>query len=162
MADLDANRSASYLTAVSTADNAAQLGDPDPAALVHDGETDSSHKSVWQQLKGTPDALQLAWNSTPGLLFQAILFYLDFVSDVLYAILLRESPDLVGPSNVVISVLVLPPLALSAMDLYEYYSLPEWVFHGEAYHSNRVPNPQRAALMGWKGVALNLTNTRML
>ena len=135
-----------------------QPGDPDPAALVaHDGETqtDSSPSSLWQRLSDIADALQ---QSTPGLLFKAIIFYLDFVSDVLYAILLRESPDLVGPSNVVISVLVLPPLALSAMDLYEYYSLPERVHVGPRYG----PNPQRAALMGWKGVALNLTNTRML
>ena len=153
MTDLDANRSASYLTA--TADNAPQLGDTDPAALAHNGETDSSHKSAWQRLKDAAAALQ---QSTPGLLFKAFLFYLDFVSDVLYAILLRESPDLVGPSNVVISVLVLPPLALSAMDLYEYYSLPKEVIDGRRY----VPNPQRAAHMGWKGVALNLTNTRML
>ena len=144
MTDLDANR---YLTA--TADNAPQLGDPDPAALVaHDGETDSSHKSALPQLKDTADALQ---RSTPGLLFKAILVYLDFVSSshVLYAILLRQSPDLVGPSNVVISILVLPPLALSAMDLYEYYRTKKW-------------SDERAALMGWKGVALNLTNTRML
>ena len=150
MTDLDADwyrvrhRSASYLTA--TADNAPQLGDPDPAALAHDGETDSSHKSAWQQLTDTADALQ---RSTPALLFKAVLFYLDFVSDVLYAILLRESPDLVGPSNVVIIVLVLPPLALSAMDLYEYYRMEKG-------------SDERAALMGWKGVALNLTNTRML
>ena len=142
MTDLDDNRSASYLTA--TADNAPQLGDhPDPAAPAHDGEADSS---LWQRLKSTADALQ---QSTPALLLKAALFYLDFVSDILYAILLRESPDsdLVGPSNVVISFLVLPPLALSAMDLYEYYKLPK---------------PDRGAQMGWKGVALNLTNTRML
>jgi len=80
------------------------------------------------------------------------------LSDVLYAILLRESPGLVGPSNVVIIVLVLAPLALSAMDLYEYYKLPKTVQRGDGW----VLNPQRAAQMGWKGVALNLTNTRML
>ena len=158
MTDLDANRSASYLTA--TADNAPQLDDPDPAArAAHDGETDSPPPSLWQRLKDTADALQ---RSKSGLLFKAILFYLDFVSDVLYAILLRESPDLVGPSNVVISVLVLPPLALSAMDLYEYYSLPKKVNDGPGDFGEETPNPQRAAQMGWKGVALNLTNTRML
>ena len=142
MTDLDANRSASYLTA--TTGNTPQLDDADFAAPAHDGETDSSHKSRWQRLLDIADALQ---QSTPGLLVKAVLFYLDFVSDILYAILLRESPDLVGPSNVVISVLVLPPLALSAMDLYEYYKRPE---------------QDRGAQMGWKGVALNLTNTRML
>ena len=157
MTDLDDNRSASYLTA--TADNAPQLGDhPDPAAPAHDGEADSS--SLWQRLKSTADALQ---QSKPALLLKAALFYLDFVSDVLYAILLRESPDLVGPSNVVISFLVLPPLALSAMDLYEYYKLPKLVLSSTTHVViDLVPNPQRAALMGWKGVALNLTNTRML
>ena len=145
MSDLDANRSASYLTA--TADNTPQPDDPGPAALVaHNGETDSPHKSAWQRVKDAAKALQ---QSTPWLLFKAIIFYLDFVSDVLYASLLRESPDLVGASNVVISVLVLPPLALSAMDLYEYYRIDE-------------DSDERAALMGWKGVALNLTNTRML
>ena len=155
MTDLDDNRSASYLTA--TADNAPQLGDhPDPAAPAHDGEADSS---LWQRLKSTADALQ---QSTPALLLKAALFYLDFVSDILYAILLRETPGLVGPSNVVISFLVLPPLALSAMDLYEYYKLPKLVSSSSGLVRNAVPNPQRAALMGWKGVALNLTNTRML
>ena len=135
MTDLDDNRSASYLTA--TADNAPQLGDhPDPAAPAHDGEADSS---LWQRLKSTADALQ--WQqSKPALLLKAALFYLDFVSDVLYAILLRENPDLVGPSNVVISVLVLPPLALSAMDLYEYYKLPKTVQRGDGW----ALNPQRA------------------
>ena len=34
------------------------------------------------------------------------------------------------------------------MDLYEYYSLPEKVFDGPSI----VPNPQRAALMGWDAV----------
>ena len=160
MTDLDDNRSASYLTA--TADNAPQLGDHlDPAAPgpAHDGEADSS---LWQRLKSTADALQ---QSTPALLLKAVLFYLDFVSDVLYAILLRETPGLVGPSNVVISVLVLPPLALSAMDLYEYFKLPKLVSSSSGLVGIAVlmvPNPQRAALMGWKGVALNLTNTRML
>ena len=63
MTDLDANRSASYLTA--TAENAPQLGDPDPAALVaHDGETDSSHKSAWQRLKDA--ASNTATPNTPG------------------------------------------------------------------------------------------------
>ena len=39
------------------------------------------------------------------------------------------------------------PLALSAVDLAEYY---------------RVPESQRGGKMGWFGVLLNFTNTRML
>ena len=104
--------------------------------------------SLWQRLKGYVGALpgRHPWSV---LLLKAGLFYADFTSDVLYAILLRKNPDLLGPSNVVIGVLVLPPVALSAMDLYEYYTLDE-------------DDELRGAQMGWKGVGLNLTNTRML
>ena len=100
--------------------------------------------------------------------------YANFATDVRYAQILREA-GLVGLSNVVIGILLLPPLALSAMDLYEYYTTPAEVrvkdvtandmdgFDGAIYDKFTTErNRQRDALIGWKGVLLNLTNTRMM
>ena len=183
MANLDATRSVSYLSAI--ANNVPQLGNPGvgladraPLAPAPPREAPSTNIAAlpgkrmnvlllkWQRLKGYVVALpdRCPWTV---LLLKCGLFYADFISDVLYAILLRDNPELVGPSNVVISVLVLPPVALSAMDLFEYCKVDEGVWverEGTKGIStpNYQPNLHWAAQMGWKGVLLNFTNTRML
>ena len=108
----------------------------------------------WQRLKGHVGGKYPWLAPWTVLLVKAGLFYLDFASDVLYAILLRENPDLLGPSNVVICVLVLPPVALSAMDLYEYYKLDlgEWVEREGPKRRKSMPqfapNPHRPRWAG--------------
>jgi len=117
-----------------------------PSATTPKSSKPEAPKTAWQKLKGRVNALP-ADHPRKALLVKAGLFYADFVSDVLYARLLWEN-DLVGLFKAVIVVLVLPPVALSAMDLHEYYNAEE--------------GSQRDAQMGWFGVLLNLTNTRML
>jgi hypothetical protein len=98
--------------------------------------------------------------SVISLTFKVGLYYGDFISDLLLALsLFAVGED--GLATAVIAVLAANPLALSAMDLYEYYSVSAENYYMEGEDGD-IDGERREDKMGWFGVMLNLTNTRML
>ena len=70
------------------------------------------------------------------------LFYGDFVTNFLFAVLLCGA-GLTVLSYTLFAVLALPMFALSAVDLYEYYK-----------RDIKYKKDNRDGQMGWKGVVL--------